>query len=871
MDEFRQTPPRFLMRFFQWYCHPKLRDFIEGDLLEVYSVRLRRVGKRKADLQFAIDVLLLFRPGIIRPAEGHLNSNTYGMYKNYLKVTLRVFNRERLYTLINVAGLALGFTCCLIIYLFIKDELSYDKFHQDSDRIYRVASAYMRQGQWEPYASNSWRTGELINAKFGEIEQLVKMRDDEDMFVYKDKHIYETRVAYVEHNFFKVFSFPLIKGNAAEALKGSNKVVISESTAAKYFDTEDPLGKVFEISDGAVQLQVSGVMRDMPPNAHFHFDFLISNETLRQVAPESLFTQVGWDSQYLYIKTAPGVNPQRMEAAFPDFIDQNLDYLKSANFKLFLQPLESIHLESNIGLEIEPNGSLDRVYTFSVIAVFILVIACVNYVNLTTARSLRRAREVGMRKVLGARRTDLLGQFLSESLLTTFIAIVIALALATLLLPDFNHFAGKEISLSVLFSPEIVLTLFAAVIVVGFVSGIYPSIVLSSFRPLSNLKGIGNAGRSGFVFRRGLVGLQFVISIGLIAASAVVFQQWDFLKNKPLGVNKEMLVAIPLQTMDRNQLPTLKRELFSNASIATAGTSNMKMPGWISNSTPYKAEGAEADDEVGKTMKIIRVDFDFLSTVEAQFLNGRNFSMNFPSDSISSIILNESAVAQLNWKEPLGKWLELGGRRYDVVGIVNDFHFESLYREIPPTIFILSSDWLNWLYVRIDDQNVPATIEHIETVYGKFVSNRDFSYTFMNDDIEQQYVTEEKFTETFTLFTCLAIVIACLGTFGLISFAAERKSKEIGIRKVLGASVSNVSFLLVKEFLILLFVASIVAWPLTWYFLDRWIDTFIYRTAISPTPFLVATLIAGFIVVLTTGLRAIKAGLANPIDSLRDE
>ena len=793
------------------------------------------------------------------------------MYKNYLKVTLRVFNRERLYSLINVAGLALGFTCCLVNYLFIKDELSYDKFHPDGDRIYRVASAYMRQGQWEPYASNSWRTGELIKSNFGEIEHLVKMTNEEELFVYKDKRIYETHGAYVEDNFFQVFSFPLIKGSAPEALKGSNKVVISESMAARYFGGEDPMGKVFEVRDGAVQLQVSGVMEDMPPNSHFHFDFLVSNETLKQVAPESLFTQVGWDSQYLYIKTVRGVDPATLEASFPDFIDKNLAYLKTTNFKLFLQPLESIHLQSNIGLEIEPNGSMDRVYTFSVIAVFILIIACVNYVNLTTARSLRRAREVGMRKVLGAKRTDLLGQFLTESLLMTFIAILIALALGSLLLPEFNQFAGKEISPDVLFNTEIILTLCISVIVIGFVSGIYPSIFLSSFKPLNNLKGAGGAGKSGFLFRRGLVGLQFVISIGLIAASAIVFQQWQFLKSKPLGVNKEMLISIPLQTMARNELSTFKNELFRNASIRKVGTSNMKMPGWISNSTPYKAEDVEADEEARKTMKIIRVDFDFLSAVEAEILNGRDFSRDFPSDSTASIVLNESAVAQLNWDEAVGKWVELGGKRYDVVGIVKDFHFESLYREIPPTIFILSSDWLNWLYVRIDGQDIPGTVQHIESVYSDFVTNRDFTYTFMNEDVERQYVAEEKFTETFTLFTFLAIVIACLGTFGLISFTAERKSKEIGIRKVLGASVSNVSYLLIREFIILLLVASVVAWPLTWYFLDNWIDTFIYRTAISPEPFVVATLLAGFIVVVTTGFRAVKAALANPIDSLRDE
>jgi putative ABC transport system permease protein len=670
----------------------------------------------------------------------------------------------------------------------------------------------MRQGKWEPYSSNSWRTGELIQANFGEVEQLVRIRDSEEIFSYGDKHIYEKRVATVDENFFEIFSFPLIRGSREEALKGPNKVVISSSTAAKYFGEDEPIGKVFDVRDGEFQLEVSGLMEDMPPNSHFHFDFLISGETLKQMAPPQLFTQVGWDSQYLYIKTAPGTDPETMASRFPDFINQNLDPFNSGNFKLFLQPLLSIHLHSNNGLEIEANGSMHQVYIFSIIAVFILVIACVNYMNLTSSRALRRAREVGMRKVLGAKRADLVGQFLSESFIITFMAICIAFAFTFLLLPEFNSFAGKEISQSVLFSSEILYMLLGALIVLGFFSGTYPSLVLSSFKPLNSMKGEAS-GKPLVLFRKGLVIFQFIIAIGLIASSAIVFKQWEFLKSKELGVNKEMLLSVPLQTMDRNQLDAFKHELTSNAAVFKTGTANMKMPGWISNSTSYVAEDVEADEEQGKSMKIIRVDFDFLDVVEAEILQGRNFSRDFPSDPASSIVLNEAAVAQLGWNDPLGKWMELNGQRFSVIGMVRDFHFESLHREIPPTIFILSSDWLNWVYARIDGQNVPATLAHIESVYSKFVTNREFSFSFMEEDIERQYVAEEKFTQIFTIFTFLAIVIACMGTFGLISFTTSRKSKEIGIRKVLGASVGSVTFLLIREYIILLLIASLVACP----------------------------------------------------------
>jgi putative ABC transport system permease protein len=365
--------------------------------------------------------------------------------------------------------------------------------------------------------------------------------------------------------------------------------------------------------------------------------------------------------------------------------------------------------------------------------------------------------------------------------------------------------------------------------------------------------------------------LQFAISIGLIAGSAIVFKQWTFLRNKPLGINQDMVVAVPLQTMDRKQVTVFSSELLGNSAIKKIGFSNMRMPGWIGNSTSYKAEDVESDEEQNKSMKIIRIEYDFLSTIEAQIIEGRDFSRNFAADSTSSIILNESAVAQLKWKDAVGKWMELNGRRYSVVGVVKDFHFESLHREIPPTIFIFSTRYVNWAYVKIENQNTPLTLKHIEKTYSKFVSNRDFSYSFLKEDIGQQYVKEEKFTQVFSLFTMLAIMIACLGTFGLISFTAERKSKEIGIRKVLGASVGNVSILLIREFVILVIVASAIAWPITWYALRGWMEGFIYRTSVGAGPFILSTVLAAFIVILTTGFRAMKAALANPVNSLREE
>ncbi|MDX2246816.1 MAG: FtsX-like permease family protein [Bacteroidia bacterium] len=865
------SPPRWLLRFFRWYCHPDFAEDIEGDLCERFARNAAETSLRKARWRFGVEVLLLFRPGIIRPILKNHPFIHYGMFKHHFKIAFRLFKKETTYSLINISGLALGFTCCLLIGLFIKDELSYDNFHQDGERIYRVASAYMREAKWEPYSSNSWLTGEKIKTQFGEIEQLVRIRERQEIVTFGDKKFDEQRLASADENFFEIFSFPLISGSRDEALKGPNKVVISKSIAEKYFGNEDAMGKVLDMRDGAYQLQVSGIMEDMPPNSHFHFDFLISGETARQIDPEALFTNVGWDSQYLYIKMKKGSDPLTMESLFPDFVDNHLAPFTSGIFKLFLQPLADIHLRSHNGLEIEPNGNITHVYIFSIIALFILIIACVNYMNLTTARSLRRAKEVGMRKVLGANQSNLIGQFLIESFILTCIAIFIAIGLTLLILPEFNEFAGKEISGSVLFDPTILTILLISPFVIAFLSGAYPSFILSAFKPLNTLKKPNPTGKSGLSLRKGLVVLQFVISIGLIAATSIVFEQLGYLKNKELGINKELLVAVPLKTMLRSQLDGFKSELLANSAITRVGVSNMKMPGWISNSTYYKAEGIPVDEEIRQSMKIIRIDHDFLGTVEAEIVKGRNFSKTFPSDMTSSIILNEAAIGQLGWEDPVGKWIELSEQRFEVVGLVKDFHFESLHRKIPPTIFILSPDWLNWAYVKVDARNIPATVGHIESVYSKFVTDREFSYSFVDEDVAQQYQAEEKFTEVFTIFTILAIVLACLGTFGLVSFSAEQKTKEIGIRKVLGASVGSVTFLLIKEFVILLLVASLIAWPITYYFMNGWIEAFIYRTNIEIEAFITATILALLIAIGTTGFRAMKAALANPAQSLRDE
>ena len=883
------SPPKYILRFLRWFCHPDLLPSIEGDLMELYQERLANRGRRKANWLFTWDVVKLFRPSIIRSARGTYRMNFYGLLRHNAMVARRNLLRQKAYTLINILGLALGFSSCLLISLFIRDELSYDNFHQDGDRIYRVASAFMKQGEWQPYSVISWPATENIKTSFGEMQESVRIRTRKDIFSFKEKRFSENRVASVSDNFFEFFSFPLISGNPNDVLKGSNKVVISQSIAKKYFGRTDVLGEIFEVSQGELaqllpepfQLQVSGVMEDMPSNSHFHFDFLISGQTSRQIAPSWMYTNMGWPTQYFYIKINEGVDPAVMESDFPEFIDNHITQFNSENLKLFLQPLTDIHLRSNNDLEIEANGNSNHVYIFSVIAFFILIIACVNYMNLTTARSLRRAKEVGMRKVLGVKKIGLISQFLTESFVMTFVAALIAFGLTFLLLSEFNQFAGKDISRMILFDSETLVTLLITLVVVSLFSGAYPSFVLSAFKPLNALKGGQPSDKSGMMLRKGLVVLQFVISIVLIAATAIVFKQLDFLRNKELGINKELLMAVPLQTIDRTRLDVFKSELLNNPSILNASVSDMEMPGFINHWTYYKAQDVPVSEQVSITSTVLTVDHDFFATVGAEIVRGRDFSKDldvttgFPSSIASSLVLNESAVKQLGWEDPIDKWIEFDdrrGERFHVVGVVKDFHFGSLHEKIPPIIFYIRVDpFLDWAYVRIDDQNIPSTIEHIERVYSEFVPDRNFSYSFLDEDIHRQYQTDEKFTEIITLFAALAIILASLGTFGLISFSAERKSKEIGIRKVLGATVGNITLMLIKEFVMLLMLASLIAWPITYYFTNGWIENFAYRTNIGFDAFALATCLALLIAMGTTGFRAIKAAMANPVDSLSDE
>ncbi len=802
------------------------------------------------------------------------------MFKNYMKIAFRNLKLHKGFSFINISGFAIGLTCCLLILLYVKDELSYDRFHEDSHRIYRLGAEYWREGRWEPYASNAWITGDLFKNAYAEVEELVRIRGRSDIVRYKNVRSEESAIAEVETSFFKLFSFKLLEGNPENVLNEPYSVVVSEEIAEKYFGSENAIGKTLEFNDGEFNLNVSGVMKNMPQNSHFQANILISGATSRQINNQNMFTSKGWDSQFIYFRLPEGYDYTIIEKILPQFVSDHMGpYITPKIFQLTIQPLEDIYLKVNVGNEIGTNSSISYVYIFSTIAFVTLLIACINYMNLSTARSSSRAKDVGMRKVVGAQRHQIFKQFISESVLVSVISMVIALALVYLLLPAFNQFTGKSLSVFQLTGSLYISMFLVSLIIISIASGSYPAFFLSSFQPVNIIKGVLSKGTSGTSMRRTLVVFQFGISSILIISSFIIYSQLSYLRDKDLGINKERLISVPMQTLNRSQIDVVKDELEKIPQVVSVGASHIQMPGWLSNSALFKAEGIEVDPNSRLSMKIVNVDFDFFKTIDAQILLGRDFSREFPSDPDLGIILNETAVKQLGWENPLDKMFQVGfpdennpkSPKSRVIGIVKDFHFESLHRRIAPIIFDLRPTRLNYFYIKINEQDITGTVGKIRSVYEQFVTDRDYVYTFIDERIHQFYNGEEKFLEVFSIFTSLAIFIACLGIFGLASFTAEKRTKEFGIRKVLGASSNSIIMLLIREFVLLVLISNLLAWPVAYYFMNNWLTEFTYKTAINPVVFILTMFLAMIIAILTVMYQGLKASTANPADSLRYE
>lgn len=808
------------------------------------------------------------------------------MLKSYLKSALRNISRNKFYSFLNILGLAIGLAAFIFIFLYARNELLYDKHHEKAERIYRVESDFTISGKHDKFAIVPIPMGPALKLEFPEVEEFCRFNDlGNTLFKYEDKAFYETNFYFADSTVFDIFTHNVVMGDPNSCLVEPYSMVLTESIAAKYFGDANPMGKIVETGNGR-KYKVTAVMEDLPQNSHMRYEALLSASTLAALSGEDNFNSMEprrfWNiGVYTFLLIRENSSMQSIHDKFDGFYEK---YMKpvgdaiNASFDLMSTPLTQTHFSRHISSDL-PKGNMAYIYIFSAVAVFILLIAAINYMNMATARSVRRAREVGIRKVSGAYRKQLIGQFLSESVLLAVIGLIIALLLVYILLPDFNNLSGKSMAFDIFTRPAIILTIIGVTLFIGLISGSYPAFYLSSFRPVTVLKGAGsNKGKKGGLLRKVLVVLQFAIAIIMIIGTLVVSNQLSYLKSKDMGFTKDNMIVLELQdTSFRNRAQDLKKELLQNSNILSV-TNSTGIPGdnrWI-QVVRMEKDTAMIDD----AMIITVVDYDYLDTYEIELSEGRNFSREMGTDAEEAVIVNETTVKQYGWTDnPIGKKIHWGfqvdgsgGRILKVIGVVKDYHFNSLHNKVEPIMMFMADFSKYYLTLRVNPGNMGNTIDYIEEKWHEFGAKRPFDFRMLEDTWGEMYEAEQKLGVIFTIATVLTIFIALLGLLGLSSFVAEQRTKEIGIRKVMGASLANVLGLLYREFVILILVAFVIAIPLAWWQLSNWLEqSFVYHISISAMTIVLAGLMALVISMITISYHTIKAGTGNPVDAIKYE
>ncbi|HLX92938.1 MAG TPA: ABC transporter permease [Puia sp.] len=808
------------------------------------------------------------------------------MLKNYIKIAFRNLLRYKVISSINLFGLMVGLTCCLLILAYILNELSYDRFNKNANRIYRVTRTFNNQDgnvslrlstispPFAPYLLND----------FPDIEKMTRILNNGYVAVrYKDK-LFNEDVFFADENLFDVFSVKLMEGNPANALSVPFTVMLDEPMAKKYFGNEDPLNKSVRFNN-QFDLKVSGVFKPFPPNSHIHPEFLIAFNTLNDSAvygAENLRTNWGNNSFFTYLLLPDHYPVKRMISQFPAFLDRHMPHRDyngqnpSRFTSLGLQKLTDIHLYSHTDYEAEPNGDIKRVYIFSVVALFILLIACINYMNLSTARSALRAREIGIRKVIGAKKKELILQFLGESILLCWIAIIFACVLAFFALPWLNKIANQDFSAAILVRWPVLVGLLIAPFLIGMISGVYPALFMSSFQPIKTLKGLFKTGSANISFRQVLVTAQFAISIILIIATAVVFRQLRYMQEKSLGYDKEQVIVMPYSDDVNKQYDALRSELLRNPGFKAVGRSSRVPTGRLLDDMGAYTLDGDSLRPTNTDIKYVEVDYDFVPVYGIKLLAGRNFSREYSTDT-ASFLINATAVGALGWKAPgnaIGRNFKYGNQRGHVVGVFNDFNFESMHQQIVPMVLLMSParySNFNNLSIKLSSSNIPATLAYLERIWRRMFPEAPFQFNFLDERFAKLYISEQKQGTIFVIFACIAISIACLGLFGLSAFAISQRIKEIGIRKVLGASTPSIVALLSGDFLKLIGIAALIAFPISFLVMHNWLKDFAYRIGLGWWIFIGAAALAALIALITVGAQALKAAIANPVKNLRTE
>ncbi|CAD5270508.1 MULTISPECIES: ABC transporter permease [unclassified Imperialibacter] len=867
-------PPGWALKLLHWYCKPSYLEAIEGDLYELFDLRCQSAGEKAARRGFAWDVLRFFRWKYIKGLENSKRLNQFDMWKNYFKISLRSLWRQKFYSSINIMGLSVGIACCLLIIIYIKHDLSYDRFWREGDRIYRIA--INDRGPYTPT-----RLGALLKSDYPEVESYTRLNGLYDFsFAIGDNVFSEPGGSLADSTVFDVFDVKFIEGTPRGALSEPNTVVLTKSVADKYFPHETAVGKIIKSSGDAVK--ITAVVEDPPINSHMPFKYLVA-------MPHEYWVTTGWwtgNNFFTYVKLVEGASEEAFEAKMLDFMRKHMakdlmetyhyedfdDYLASDDsYRFTLVPIQRIHLNYPRLTLAESAGSMDNVYIFSAVAFFILLIACINFINLSTARSGSRSKEVGIRKVLGSVRGELIRQFMVESFLISIFSLGLAILLSLVALPYFNDLSGKQFLSTDLITVENMLWLTLLLTAVGIIAGSYPALYLSSFKPVAALKGELKSGKSGSFLRKALVSFQFAISIFLVIATVIVYQQINHMTDQKLGFNSSNTMVIKAGSALKDSGPFFRSKLLESPNIESVATSTT-YPSQFIGDWGYSTVG---DVKENYSLYTMFADSYYLETMGVELAQGRFFSRELASDT-ASIVLNEAAVRELGWDDPIGQRLERTEGVFTVIGVVKDFNFSSLKRKIGSLAIrydpeIHKTKRGSAYYLARVNGNYQETVNYVNELWGTTAPEEPFDYDFVDQAFAKLYESEAKFGKIFTVFSALAILIACLGLFAMAAYTLEKRFKEIAIRKVLGASVFSITTLVLSDFTKLILLGSVIAVPFAFYVMEQWLQEFAYRMELGILVFLIPVLSVTLLAWLTVIYQSLKTATGNPVNALKQE
>ncbi len=840
-------------------------DTLWGDFDEMYQMIFDEKGKRAANRWYLTQIIRALPSFILHALYWRLY-----MLRNYLKVALRTVKRQKIYSFINILGLAIGIACCLMIYLYVSYEMSYDKFYPDYSRIYRVATDSRFQSRSHVWALTPAPLVPVLEEDFPRIEQAARILSKGRGIVKKDEQLsFADRIFYADPKVFDLFGISFLYGESSTALVRPNTMVITQSFSGIHFGKNNPIGQTLTIDSH--EYEITGVVPDPPSNTHFRYNVLMNIDDL---AEDSHMTS--WNHMYLYsyIKLKKDIEPKDFEGQIRHIADMHtMDQGGDRGFRqeYFLQWVGNIHLRSHLIAEMGRPGSPLYLYIFSAVGCVILLLACINFMNLATARSTNRAKEVGMRKVIGAHRKQLVSQFLGESLITAILALLLSVFIAEIMRPFFNELSEKKFLFIDFFQPGVLFLLIVFTLFAGLIAGCYPAFLLSAFKPVTILRGFSRAGNRSAVLRKTLVIFQFAVSVFLIICTFVIYSQLNFMKEYPLGFEKEQKIVIPVREDIGTKYENIKSEFLSHPAIQRATVSS-SIPGWGIHMHYFKMSEGHNTEE--RSLNHIYVDFDFLETYKIEVLSGRSFQKEMRTDASDTYLVNESAVKVFgldSYEEMLGKAIDCGDVPKRIIGVINDFHFYGLQGTIDPLVLEIKPSKFSFLTLSANTENLSETFPFLEEKWRELFPSHPLEYSFLDEDYNLQYRSEERTGKLFAVFSFLGFFIAGLGLFGLASFTSGQRTKEIGIRKVLGASVSNIALSMTLDFTKWILVASFVAWPVAFWVSKKWLEDFAYRIHIPISAFISASLIAFLIALSTVSYQSLRAAVSNPVDVLRHE